>query len=83
MHRENDMKLEIINKLSIHKIISELLKQNLNENSFVNICDLINDLGGFLVNVLVSIKNPKSGNQLVSKEMSVYRISKIRVLSLS
>lgn len=68
---ENDLKLDIINKLNIHKIISELLKSNLTENSFVNICDLINDLGGFLVNVLVSIKSPKTGNQTVSKEMSV------------
>jgi hypothetical protein len=68
---ENDLKLDIINKLNINKIISDLLKSNLTENSFVNICDLINDLGGFLVNVLVSIKNPKAGNQLISKEMSV------------
>ena len=68
---ENDLKLDIINKLNIHKIISELLKSNLTESSFVNICDLINDLGGFLVNVLVSIKSPKTGNHTVSKEMSV------------
>ena len=68
---ENDLKLDIINKLNIHKVISDLLKSNISENSFVNICDLINDLGGFLVNVLVVIKNPKSGNQAISKEHSV------------
>ena len=66
-----DMKLDIISKLSIHKIISDLLKSNLSENSFVNLCDLINDLGGFLGNVLVGIKNPKVSNQVISKEMTV------------
>jgi hypothetical protein len=67
---EIDLKLDIINKLNIHKIISELLKSNLSENSFVNICDLVNDLGGFLGNVLITIKNPKAG-QTISKEMTV------------
>lgn len=68
---ENDLKLDIINKLNINKIICDLLKSNLSENSFVSICDLINDLGGFLVNVLVFIKNPKANNQTISKELSV------------
>ena len=67
---ENDLKLKIIKQLNITTIISDLLKSNLTENAFVNICDLINDLGGFLVNVLVFIKNPKANN-VTSKETSV------------
>ena len=75
---ENDLKLDIINKLNIHKIISDLLKSNLNENSFVNICDLINDLGGFFVNVLASMKNPKITNQTITKEMSGYVVEYLK-----